>query len=398
LQTAAEEYAVFLSGNGPLVIVLREALAKDEVRRAKEKGQRLTKRIAESRVRTFVQNIHHFRDEGLKSAAAPIEHVVVFDEAQRAWNQTLLASFMRQKRRLPGFAMSEPEFLISLMDRKDDWCTIVCLVGGGQEINTGEAGLTEWFDALQRRFVHWDVYYPDQITHRDYSWGQDLQSKLVGLRTETKKELHLAVSIRSYRAEKVSAFVDAVISGDTALARGLYDAIHNDYPIVITRNLAEVREWLRQSARGSERYGLLASSGAIRLKPEGITVKTDIDPAIWFLNGRDDIRASFYLEEVATQFDIQGLEVDWAGVCWDADFRRENNDWRPYNFKGTNWQNIDDQFRRIYLANAYRVLLTRARQGMALFVPQGDSDDPTRVPSFYDETYGFLLSCGINEI
>lgn len=398
LQAEEEEYAVFLSGNGPLVIVLREALARDEVERAKERGECLSKKEAASRVSAFIQNIHHFRDEGLKSDAAPVEHVVVFDEAQRAWNQGHAEKFMIQKRGVSEFGMSEPEFLIRVMDRKDDWCTIICLIGGGQEINIGEAGLIEWFDALQKHFNYWDVYYSDQITHKDYSWGQDLASKLIALTSEPKEELHLAVSVRSYRAEKLSAFVGAVIDGDVDLALGLYGAIKEVYPITLTRDIGQARAWLRKNARGSERSGLVASSGAIRLKPEGINVKTGIDPITWFLNDKDDIRSSYYLEDAATEFDIQGLELDWTGVCWDADFRREGNAWGLYAFKGTRWQGVNDQYRRVYLANAYRVLLTRARQGMVLFVPKGDASDYTRPPQFYDETYEFLLLCGIGKL
>ncbi len=398
LQTEMEEYAVFLSGNGPLVIVLREALARDEVERAGEKGEYLSKKEAASRVSAFIQNIHHFRDEGLKSVAAPVEHVVVFDEAQRAWNQEHAEKFMIQKRGVSEFGMSEPEFLIGVMDRKEDWCTIICLIGGGQEINTGEAGLIEWFDALQKRFNHWYVYYSDQITHKNYSWGQDLASKLVGLKAVQKDALHLAVSVRSFRAETLSAFVGAVIDGEIDLAHGLYGAIEKDYPIILTRDIRQARDWLRKKARGSERYGLVASSGAIRLKPEGISVKVGINPVTWFLNEKDDIRSSYYLEDAATEFDIQGLELDWTGVCWDADFRRERNEWGLYAFKGTRWQDVNDHYRRVYLANTYRVLLTRARQGMVIFVPRGDERDYTRPPSYYDETYKFLSSCGIGQI
>ncbi len=390
---------MFLSGNGPLVGVLREALARDEVERAKRQGQLLSKKAATSKVAAFIQNIHHFRDEALKSDAAPVEHVVVvFDEAQRAWNRRRAEQFMIRERGLPEFCMSEPEFLISVMDRNPDWCAIVCLVGGGQEINTGEAGLVEWFDALQKHFGHWDVYYSDQITHKDYSWGQNLRSKLVSLRSQRNDALHLAVSIRSFRAEKLSAFISAIIDGDVVLGRRLFGAMQGEYPINITRDIRRAREWLRNSARGTERYGLVASSGAIRLKPEGINVRAAIEPALWFLNDKDDIRSSYYLEDVATEFDIQGLELDWAGVCWDGDFRREGNKWGLHSFKGTRWQQVNDQFRCAYLTNAYRVLLTRARQGMVIFLPKGDERDYTRPPGFFDETYDFLSSCGIGQI
>ena len=398
LKGTEEEHAVFLSGNGPLVLVLREALARNEVERGKEKGLRVSKKTVARQVNAFLQNIHHFRDDLLKSGDAPPEHVVVFDEAQRAWNQTYAEKFMKQKRGIPEFGMSEPEFLISVMNRKQDWCTIICLIGGGQKINTGEAGLAAWFDALQKCFKHWDVYYSDQITHKNYSWDQDLATKLDIPGFQRKEELHLAVSVRSYRAGGLSAFVHALIDGDAELAREFYDAIQRDYPLAITRDIGQARKWLNKKARGTERVGLVASSGGIRLKPEGLNVRTAIDPVSWFLNDRSDIRSSYYLEDAATEFDIQGLELDWTGVCWDADFRREENSWGFHALKGTRWQHVDDPLRRRYLANAYRVLLTRARQGMVVFIPKGDENDYTRPPEFYDRTYEFLASCGIKPI
>lgn len=394
---SSEEHAVFLSGNGALVSVLREALARDEVERSKRSGASISKKEAAQKVSAFIQNIHHFRDEGLKSDKPPNEHVVIFDEAQRAWNQEHAERFMIQKRGAKQFDMSEPEFLISLMDRREDWCTIICLIGGGQEINTGEAGLIEWFNALQKRFPHWDAYHSGQLTNKNYNWDEDLNAKLAGLNAIEKTALHLAVSIRSFRAEKLSDFVGAIIDGNADAAAQIKNDL-GQYHIILTRDLDAARTWLRRHARGTERLGLVASSGAIRLKPEGIHVKGQTDPVNWFLNGKEDIRSSYYLEDVATEFDIQGLELDWTGMCWDADLRMEDGKWGHYNFKGTKWQNVNDRFRRAYLANAYRVLLTRARQGMVIFVPRGDQNDPTRPPQFYDETYDFLKRCGIEEI
>ncbi|GJM16106.1 MAG: hypothetical protein DHS20C13_14330 [Thermodesulfobacteriota bacterium] len=392
-----EEHAVFLSGNGPLVKVLKEALARDEVALTKARGEKIYKNEALQKVAAFIQNIHHFRDEGLKSEAAPVENIVVFDEAQRAWNRSHAKKFMVQKRGATEFDISEPEFLISLMDRKQDWCTIICLIGGGQEINTGEAGLSEWFDALNKRFRHWDIYHSCEVSNRNYSWGQNLVSKLSGLNATKEEALHLAVSLRSYRAENLSKFVGAVIDGNAMNAKNVYPSLEK-YHLVLTRDIKKAREWLREKSRGTERFGLLASSGGIRLKPEGIHIKSSIEPEVWFLNGRKDVRSSYYLEEVATEFDIQGLELDWTAVCWDADFRRVKDKWSLHAFKGTKWQNINDPYKRVYLANAYRVLLTRARQGMVIFVPKGDERDYTRPPSFYDETYEFLKYCGISEI
>jgi hypothetical protein len=384
-----DEHATFLSGNGPLVDVLREALIRDH--RQRTGGQRSA---AERHVQAFIQNIHHFRDEYVHSDAAPSDHVVIFDEAQRAWNRRKAATFMRQKRGLADFDMSEPEFLLGVMDRHAEWCTIICLVGGGQEINDGEAGMSEWMAALQSRFPHWRVHTSDRIDHPDYDLDQQARAFLAGPRVTLCPDLHLGVSMRSFRAENLSHFMSHVVDGDAVAARAAHSGLAR-YPIVLSRDLAEARTWLRGQARGSERYGLVASSGALRLKAEGVNVKAAIEPANWFLNGRDDVRSSYYLEDVASEFDVQGLELDWACVCWDADLRHDGDGWRSYKFKGTRWQSVNDRFWRLYLKNAYRVILTRARQGVVIFVPKGDGEDPTRPPDFYDGIFDFLRRCGV---
>ena len=358
-------------------------------------GQR--KEDARRKARAFIQNIRHFRDDNYTAAAPPIEKVVVFDEAQRAWHQQQLASFMLRKRGVSAFDQSEPEFLLSVMDRHADWCCVICLVGGGQEINTGEAGMVEWLNALERRFPHWTVHCSSEIQNTEYDWTNDLAARLKQIGAIIQPELHLAVSLRSFRAEHVSAFVGAVIDGEVESAKSLCTEIPQ-YPIVVTRKLPRAKEWIRSQARGSERFGLLASSNAIRLKPEGIFVKQEIDPAQWFLKGKDDIRSSYYLEDVGTEFHVQGLELDWAIVCWDLNFRRSAVGWLPFSFSGTRWQAVGDQNRKRYIANSYRVLLTRARQGFVIFVPEGDSQDWTRGPVDYTAIYDFLRECGIEAI
>jgi len=385
-----DEHAVFLSGNGPLVNVLREALARDKARR-----ERVTKKSADREVRSFVQNIHHFRDEYVGNSEIPIEKVVVFDEAQRAWTRDQAASFMQRKRGQPDFNVSEPEFLISVMDRHLDWCTIVCLVGGGQEINTGEAGISEWINALEARFPNWQVHVSPRIALPEYGSKDQVHEFLKSPRVHKDENLHLAVSMRSFRAEALSSFVGSMIDNDPKSARDFYKKIRADYPICLTRDLPAARSWLRRRTRGSERIGLIASSGAMRLRPEGIHIKAEIDPPNWFLNGNSDVRSSCYLEEVASEFDVQGLELDWVGVCWDGDFHHAGGTWVCQAFKGTKWQSVNDESRRLFLRNAYRVILTRARQGMVLFVPKGDDTDGTRPPSYYDGTFGFLRACGI---
>lgn len=393
----SDENAVFLSGNGPLVGVLQEALARDEHQRAKQNVP-ISLADARRKVKSFIQAIHLYRDEYLRSSSAPEEHVVVFDEAQRAWTQQKISRFMREKRGIQNFEKSEPEFLIEILDRHTDWCVIVCLIGGGQEINDGEAGLSEWFAALEKRFRHWTVVTSDQLSHPSYHWGRDLPKMMQGLRHRSDDDLHLAVSVRSFRAEKLSQFVNELIGNDPVAAAKTYLAIKDSYPIALTRSLEASRSWLRQHARGSERFGLVASSGAMRLKPEGLHVKAEIDAPVWFLNTRSDVRSSYYLEDPATEFAIQGLELDWVGVCWDIDFRRAEAGWGTHDFQGARWKNVNDPHRRTYLANAYRVLLTRARQGMVIYVPPGDAQDHTRPPALYDAIAEYLKECGIPQM
>jgi hypothetical protein len=393
----SDENAVFLSGNGPLVAVLQEALARDEHQRAKQAAS-ISLADARRKVKSFIQPIHLYRDEYLRSGSAPEEHVVVFDEAQRAWTHRKISKFMREKRGIQNFEKSEPEFLIEILDRHEKWCVIVCLIGGGQEINDGEAGLSEWFAALAKRFKDWTIVTSDQLSDPSYHGGRDLPKMMQGLRHRSDSDLHLAVSVRSFRAEKLSQFVNELIGNDPAAAAKTYLAIKETYPIALTRSLEASRSWLRRQARGSERFGLVASSGAMRLKPEGLHVKAEIDAPVWFLNPRSDVRSSYYLEDPATEFAIQGLELDWVGVCWDIDFRRAESGWGTHDFQGARWKNIHDPNRRAYLANAYRVLLTRARQGMVIYVPQVDGQDHTRPPALYDGIAQYLKECGIPQL
>ncbi len=387
--------SVFLSGNGPLVRVLQEALARDKVKQDKAKGKKTTKKMAHSEVKAFVQNVHHYRDAYLVDEKPPIDHVAIFDEAQRAWNLKQTAGFMKQKKNRPDFAVSEPEFLISCIDRHEDWGVIVCLVGGGQEINTGEAGISEWIEALNRSFSDWHIYISDRLTDTEYAAGKVLEH--VGQRQNVffNANLHLAVSMRSFRAENVSKLVKQMLDMDQESARKTLVTLQSEYPIVITRDLDKAKNWLRKQARGSERYGMIVSSQAERLKPHAIDIRPKVDPIHWFLNGKDDVRSSYYLEDVATEFDIQGLEVDWACVVWDADFRYSPHGWIQHSFKGNKWQRVRQPERQLYQKNAYRVLLTRARQGMVIVVPRGDPDDHTRPPSFYDPTFEYLKYIGL---
>lgn len=392
LKVAEDEHAVFLSGNGPLVQVLQEALARDSVIKNKIKKENALKAT-----KAFIQNIHHFRDEYLENSQAPTEKVVVFDEAQRAWNQHQTCKFMRQKRGRPDFNKSEPEFLIEVMNRHQDWCVIVCLIGGGQEINTGEAGLVAWMQALKSPDIDWQVHYSNLIVNQD-NYLQDTAIKNWLSMTGVKQNhLHLATSVRSFRSEKVSAWVHALLDMDEQ-AKSLWKEIKSNYPIVLTRDLQKAKAWVKAQAKGSERYGLVASSGARRLKALGVHVKNEIDVANWFLNPKDDVRSSYFLEDVATEFDVQGLELDWVCLAWGENFYYQDNQCCYQSFKGYKWQNINKEEDKQFTKNAYRVLLTRARQGMVIWIPEGSENDNTRQKEFYDGTYQYLKSIGIDEL
>lgn len=398
LDADSDMYSVFLSGNGPLVKILQEALARDKVRREKKAKKRITKKEALGEVKAFVQNVHHYRDEYLRDSRPPVDHVALFDEAQRAWNLEQTANFMCRKKNRPNFNQSEPEFLISCIDRHSDWGVIVCLVGGGQEINTGEAGIGEWIEALNRSFPAWHIHISNRLTDSEYGAGAFLEKIKDRSNVSYSDDLHLSVSMRSFRAENVSLLIKQMLDLDAESARHTFQQLSKQYPIVITRDLNKAKDWLKNNARGSERYGIVVSSSAERLRPHAIHVKAPMDPVHWFLDDKEDSRSSYYLEDVATEFSIQGLELDWACVTWDADFRHGRTNWDHYSFCGKNWNRVKKEARKNYLKNAYRVLLTRARQGMVIVVPPGDSEDRTRVPEFYDPTFDYLKNIGFQVI
>jgi hypothetical protein len=394
-----ELYSVFLSGNDPLVDVLREALARDKVRHEGEHGRKFKKSEVLSGVKAFIQNVHNFRDECYKDPnKPPIEHVALFDEAQRAWDLQMTANFMQRKKKTPNFNKSEPEFLISCLDRHPDWAVVVCLVGGGQEINTGEAGISEWIESLNRSFPDWHIYISPRLFDSEYGTRKVLDSIKNRSNTVFNNQLHLSVSMRSFRAENVSLLVKQLLDLKPSEAQRTLADLENKYPMVISRDLNKAKQWLRKQARGSERYGIVVSSRAERLKPNAIYVKSPVNPIHWFLNPKEDVRSSYALEDVVTEFQVQGLELDWACVAWDADFRYTRDGWEHYSFIGDHWNHIRKRERQVYLKNAYRVLLTRARQGVVIIVPSGDPNDITRKNEFYDPTFEYLQEIGFKVI
>ena len=417
------DLAVYLSGNQPLVDVLTEALARDKKRQEEEKNPQKRYTLTEARrnVKAFIQIVHHYRNTSLNKIKRPIqngvleidpnkvkkyqndgysevEHVAIFDEAQRAWTQQQLANWLARRQGVKDFPMSEPEFLIWSLNLREDWAVIICLVGGGQEINTGEAGISEWLRAINKDFSNWNVFISDRLTDKEYA--SDEIDKLLqnNVRVTKKSDLHLAVSMRSFRAEQLSDFVHALLDSNVAKAQELYGELKDKYPIILTRSLDKAKEWLKHKKRGSERYGMLVSSQAQRLRPLSIDVRCQPDTVHWFLDDIDDIRSSLFLEDAASEFDVQGLELDWTCIVWDGDLRRENNTWGNYSFTGSKWQNIRSEDRKSFQINAYRVLLTRARQGMIICVPEGNPEDSTRNPDYYDGTFNYLKSIGLEVI
>ena len=439
-----DEGAVYLSGNGPLVAVLNEALARDNIEKCKQRGEK--KNITDSRreVGKFIQIIHRYRDNMLAKIKNPVEngvleidpekairmqdagygeveHVAIFDEAQRSWTHKRLADYLKRggtygnKLKVPNFPMSEASFLIWSLDQREDWATIVCLVGGGQEINTGEAGITEWIKSLNDIFTHWKVYISPKLTDPEYAEGKVNELLSQNKNVTYSDNLHLGVSLRSFRAEKLSAFVHALLSLNIEKASSLYSEINENYPIVLTRDLEKARRWLHQKIRGSEKTGVLITKESARYKPLGIQVlnNNDNDTIHWFLDDKYSVKSSNYLEDAATEIQVQGLELDYTCVFWDADMRYENGKWHFYKFSVTSskWvEQIDNSESKQetikYMLNAYRVLLTRARIGMIICVPEGNNhknlngywEDSTRLPEYYDGTYNYLKSLGIKEI
>ena len=437
-----DEQAVYLSGNGPLVAVLNEALAQDNYKKCRAKGD--PKKLSDSRreVSKSIQIIHRYRDNMLAKIKIPVEngileidpekavrnqkagfgeveHVAIFDEAQRSWTHKRLADYLKRggtygnKLKVPNFPLSEAAFLIWSLDQREDWATIVCLVGGGQEINTGEAGISEWIKALNEQFPHWNVYISPKLTDAEYAEGKVNELLRGNSNVTYSEDLHLSVSLRSYRAEKLSAFVHALLSFDESAAT-LYNDIKDKYPIVLTRDMAKARKWLHDKVRGTERTGVLVTKESARFKPLAVHVlpSGDENAVHWFLDDKGDVRSSNYLEDAATEIQVQGLELDYTCLLWDADMRCEGGEWHFYRFNGQNkWvEQIGNtegkQELQKYMLNAYRVLLTRARAGIVICIPEGNPnktvsgfwEDSTRLPEFYDGTYAYLKEIGIEEI
>lgn len=392
LDKGQDNLSVYLSGNGPLVEVLREALKKSV------KAKKQLNRETEVAINALIQSSYAFKKDNSSHKRPTPENILIFDEAQRVWNQEKMA----RKHNDPTMAVSEPHLLYSIMNRHQDWAVMICLVGLGQDIYDGEVGINEWFKCGIVDFKDWELFYSQEIFSQVEDKNIDKDLILGCDRCHQMTELHLKTSIRSFRADKQCQFVDALLDNNPDETKAVYQIISEKYPVYITRDYQVAKNWVKNQVRGSQRCGVMACSSAQRLKPEGVYVPTEIDVKNWFLAPSDDLRSSNMLEVVASEFKVQGLEIDWGLVCWDADLRRtkKGDEWDYYTFRGTRWNKRNKAEQRRYLVNSYRVLLTRARQGMIIFVPKGvDPEiDPTRDATYYDGIYDYLLSCGIKEL
>ncbi len=441
-ESKSDDGAVYLSGNGPLVAVLIEALARDNYVNARNSGLNKKLNHCRTEVRKFIQVIHRYRDNMLAKIKEPIqngileidpdkamknkesgysevEHIAIFDEAQRSWTKDRIANYLKRggtygnKMKINDFPVSEAGFLIWSLDQREDWATIVCLVGGGQEINTGEAGISEWIRSLNKDFKHWKIHISPELKDPVYADGRVEELLRDNPNVTYEPRLHLASSKRSFRAERLAPMISSMLDFDPTTADQYAEVMANKYPILLTRDLEKARQWLRNTACGSERTGILVSKSAARYNPLALSVvPSDDDNTIhWFLEDIHDQRSSNYLEEAVTEIQVQGLELDYTCVVWDADMRPDGNKWTFYKYlsrksssvstmppPAPKWRDENNAENQKYMLNAYRVLLTRARQGMVICVPEGNPDDSTRLPEFYDPTYEYLKSLGLKEL
>ncbi|ADO69064.1 DUF2075 domain-containing protein [Stigmatella aurantiaca] len=388
-----EGQAAFMSGNGPLVRILREAIVRNRLQRGGRRGE------LERQSELLIQNVHEFIEEyGVQRRDGfPHEHVIVFDEAQRAWHADKVRTRHKEVQK------SEPAMVLESMARVPNWCVVIALVGGGQEIHSGEAGLEEWGRALQESPIPWRVVVSPEVLSGGTAVAQRFlfdAAPSPHLHVVPAPSMHLSVSVRSPRALHIAEWVNAVLALDEKRARDAIQEI-SGFRVALTRDLSIARAWLRDSSRDERRPGLLASSGSLRHRAYGL----ELTPAFldaypvenWFLDDAKDIRSSHCLEVAMTEFKCQGLELDFVGLCWgdDLTLQESHMGWDMRAFQGNGWKQVKKEISRQYLLNKYRVLLTRAREGLVIWVPPGSSKDPTRDPSRLDRTAAFLERCGL---
>lgn len=383
---ARREGAAFLTGNAPLVAVLREALARNAANGAAER------RDAERRTAAALQNVHRFLEDNADDPAKiPAERVIVFDEAQRAWDEA--KARRGTQNRQSRLTRSEPAHCLEIMARHPGWAVVVALIGNGQEINDGEAGLAEWGRVIAASGA-WRAVAAPRALHAAEPAQRLADGPVPWLALDDA--LDLVLPIRAVRDGSAAAWVDAVLADDPPRAAAIAAAAGEAFTIHLTRDLAAMRAALRARARGLRRAGLVASSGARRLRAEGLGAQLVGKDAVpdWFLRRWPDVRASDALEVFATEYSCQGLELDLVGLAWGGDLVRGPAGWQPRAFAGTRWQLVASATQRAFVLNTYRVLLTRARYETIVWVPPGDDADATRPRAGMDAIAAHLSACG----
>ncbi len=396
------EKSVFVTGNAPLVDVLQLALKNSY--REKNAANQLNipsgyKKEQISRVinlATFnIEKAHRFLKDRSTLSTPTDETLVIFDEAQRTYLKGRSVVSERLER-------DEAELILEALEKQNPGkgLVIICLLGHNQAINTGESGVISWFKAVNKA-KGWS-YQIDEKTLSLNGLFDDISSRQMWSNHSKRKSLekgHLDHSLRFWKNRDVEIWASAVVHGDSDKAMEVATSLGQEgIRIYLTRELKTAKNWVNGLRVGEERLGMIASSQARRLIAEGIHILPQSDSKIghWMLAPSGDIRSSNTLDVAQNQFQIQGLELDYALVCWDADFRRAKTGWEAYNISGTKWQKQSKKEEQAYRENSYRVLLTRARKGMVIYIPNGDESqiDETRNPSFYDGIFEFLVTCG----
>lgn len=401
---AEDQHSVYVCGTSALIHVIQEALVRDKYHRLKDTPDQKTKEAIRKEVEVLFQVILHYRKSVITENAPAYEKIVVFDEAQRMWDQHEADKNIKLLG-LPPKKQSEPDLLIEHMDKSHEWGVILCLLGGGQEINKGEDGLIEWLKSIKNNFPHWHVYAAPEIKTKEYLGNMSSDEILDFPHKQFLDELHLRTSTRSFKAENFSKMINHLLEVEFDEAKHIIAQLNTKpesekYHLLLTRDFQTAKNWVKSKTRGTERCGLFTTSKSIRLWPEGIVKRgqREFDPLAWWLDDEKYIDSSYSLEIPCTEFFSQGLELDWSIFAWDACLRPKNNDWEYLRFERYTWKKINDEKKQKYLKNAFRVLLTRARQGTIIFVPKGDTEDNTRLPEYYDGIYNYLKQLGIQEI
>jgi len=391
--------SIFFSGNGPLINVLTEALGRDAYKNFPNKFP--NKNRAVNDVKSFIQDLHAFKRELISKKQKSIdENILIFDEAQRVWDSVKLSEWLVTKKASDSYyGLSEADLLFNIFKDKE-WGVIIALVGLGQDIHTGENGLGVWFKSLLEKNTDWEIKLSKEIFNQAADNISSYKEVLLkNKRVSDCDGLYLRTCIRTPRAKNLSDFSEALLNNQPEKAKMALPRF-DDYPICITRSLQTAELYLLANRKRKERCGKLCSSNSKILGRISHSFD-NIDTwhfANWMLdeNGRD---SSNSLTFSASEFNIQGLELDWGLLGWDMDMYYFKGKWNQQKMLTPKRFCESSDIVKKHILNTYRVLLTRARKGLIIYIPKtNDFEDPFNVSSYFDSTYEYLKSCGIKDI